>query len=58
MVVKEELRKLGLHFIVVDLGEVEIMENISAERSVLKHSPKPQLRNQKNSRLNNLPKYP
>lgn len=30
MMVKEELRKLGLHFIVVDLGEVEIMENISA----------------------------
>ncbi len=32
MAVKEELRKLGLHFIVVDLGEVEIMENISAEQ--------------------------
>ena len=31
MAVKEELKKLGLHFIVVDLGEVEIMENISAE---------------------------
>lgn len=29
MVVKDELKKLGLHFIVVDLGEVEIMENIS-----------------------------
>lgn len=29
--VKEELRKLGLHFMVVDLGEVEIMENIPAE---------------------------
>jgi len=29
MAVKEELTKLGLHFIVVDLGEVEIMENIS-----------------------------
>ena len=29
--VKEELKKLGLHFILVDLGEVEIMENISAE---------------------------
>jgi AraC-like DNA-binding protein len=27
--VKEVLKKLGLHFIVVDLGEVEIMENIS-----------------------------
>jgi len=32
MAVKEELRKLGLHFIVVDLGEVEIMENISTEQ--------------------------
>jgi len=32
MAVKDELRKLGLHFIVVDLGEVEIMENISAEQ--------------------------
>lgn len=29
--VKEELKKLGLHFMVVDLGEVDIMENISAE---------------------------
>lgn len=37
MVVKEELKKLGLHFIVVDLGEVEIMENISLEkRAILK----------------------
>jgi AraC-like DNA-binding protein len=32
MVVKEELKKLKLHFMVVDLGEVEIMENISAEQ--------------------------
>jgi AraC-like DNA-binding protein len=32
MAVKEELKKLGLHFIVVDLGEVEIMENISTEQ--------------------------
>lgn len=32
MAVKEELRKLGLHFIVVDLGEVEIMENLSSEQ--------------------------
>jgi len=32
IVVKEELKKLGLHFIVVDLGEVEIMENISFEQ--------------------------
>jgi AraC-like DNA-binding protein len=29
--VKEELRKFGLHFIVVDLGEVEIMETLSPE---------------------------
>ena len=32
MMVKEELKKLGLHFIVVDLGEIDIMENISAEQ--------------------------
>ncbi len=32
MAVKEELRKLGLHFIVVDLGEVEVMEDISTEQ--------------------------
>ena len=32
MAVKEELRNLGLHFIVVDLGEVEIMENISMDQ--------------------------
>jgi len=37
MVVKEELKKLGLHFIVVDLGEIEIMEEISdAQRDELK----------------------
>ncbi|SHN00203.1 AraC-type DNA-binding protein [Flavobacterium xinjiangense] len=37
MAVKEELKKLGLHFIVVDLGEVEIMENISmSQREQLK----------------------
>jgi AraC-like DNA-binding protein len=29
MVVKEELKKLGLHFVNVDLGTVEILENIS-----------------------------
>ena len=34
MAVKEELKKLGLHFIVVDLGEIEIMEDISAEQRV------------------------
>lgn len=32
MMVKEELRKLGLHFIVVDLGEIEIMEAITDEQ--------------------------
>jgi AraC-like DNA-binding protein len=32
MAVKEELKKLGLHFILVDLGEVEIMETISLEQ--------------------------
>jgi AraC-like DNA-binding protein len=32
MAVKEELKKLGLHFIMVDLGEVEIMENLSDEQ--------------------------
>lgn len=39
IVVKEELKKLGLHFIVVDLGEVDIMENISmAQREQLKEA--------------------
>jgi AraC-like DNA-binding protein len=32
MTVKEELKRLGLHFIVVDLGEVEIMEDLSNEQ--------------------------
>lgn len=32
MVVKDELKKLGLHFILVELGEIEIMENISEEQ--------------------------
>ncbi len=31
-VVKEELKKLGLHFIVVDLGEVDILEQITEEQ--------------------------
>jgi hypothetical protein len=30
MMVKEVLKKLGLHFIIVELGEIEIMEDISA----------------------------
>jgi AraC-like DNA-binding protein len=29
--VKDELKKLGLHYIMVDLGEVEIMEDLSDE---------------------------
>lgn len=32
MAVKEKLKKLGLHFIMVDLGEVEIMETISSDQ--------------------------
>ncbi|MDN3677638.1 AraC family transcriptional regulator [Flavobacterium paronense] len=32
LAVRDELKKLGLHFIVVDLGEVEIMENITFEK--------------------------
>lgn len=37
MAVKEELRKMDLHFVLVDLGEVEIMEELTDEqREVLK----------------------
>lgn len=32
IVVKEELKKMGLHFIIMDLGEVEIMEKLSFEQ--------------------------
>ncbi len=32
IVVKEELQKLGLHFMLVDLGEVEIMETITIDQ--------------------------
>jgi len=32
MVVKAELEKLGLHYIVVELGEAEIMEDISEQQ--------------------------
>ena len=35
MVVKEELKKIGLHFIFVDLGEIEIMEDISDTKRAL-----------------------
>ena len=39
LAVKEELKKLGLHFVVVDLGEVEVMEDLSAdERAQLKEA--------------------
>jgi AraC-like DNA-binding protein len=31
LAVKDELKKLGLHYIMVDLGEVEIMEDLSNE---------------------------
>ncbi len=34
MVVKDELSKLGLHFIFVDLGIVEVMENLSIEDKI------------------------
>ncbi len=32
MVVKSELKKIGLHYIAVELGEVEILEEISTEQ--------------------------
>ena len=32
MIVKEELSKLGLHFVSVDLGEAEIMENMNSQQ--------------------------
>lgn len=32
MLVKEELVKLGLHYVIVDLGIVEVLEEISAEQ--------------------------
>jgi len=32
MAVKEELKKLGLHFIVVELGKVDVMEDLSLEQ--------------------------
>ena len=34
MMVKEELQKLGLHYVIVDLGAVEILEDISVEQRV------------------------
>ena len=32
MVVKEELKKLGLHYVVIELGTVEILEDITKEQ--------------------------
>jgi YesN/AraC family two-component response regulator len=32
MVVKDELKKLGLHFVIVDMGVVEVMEELSDEK--------------------------
>ena len=39
MLVKEELKKLGLHYMVVDLGEVDIMETLTLyQRNQLKEA--------------------
>jgi len=39
MVVKDELKKLGLHYVIVNLGEVEILETLtSTQREQLKSS--------------------
>ena len=35
MIVKEELKNLGLHFMIVNLGEVEIMEEVTIEQREL-----------------------
>lgn len=35
MMVKEELKKLGLHYVIVELGRVEILEDISSEKYAL-----------------------
>jgi len=32
MMVKEELKKLGLHYVIVELGVVEILEDITPEQ--------------------------
>ena len=32
MKVKEELKNLGIHYAIVDLGVIEILEDISAEQ--------------------------
>lgn len=33
IIVKDELKKLGLHFVFIDLGEVEVMENLTSEQN-------------------------
>ncbi|MEP7195917.1 MAG: AraC family transcriptional regulator [Saprospiraceae bacterium] len=39
LMVKDELKKLGLHFVIVELGEVEIMEELSEfQRNELKEA--------------------
>lgn len=35
MMVKEELKKLGLHYVIVDSGMVEILENVTTEQRLL-----------------------
>jgi AraC-like DNA-binding protein len=35
MAVKEELKKLGLHFIFIEMGVVDIMEDLTAEKRAL-----------------------
>lgn len=32
MIVKEELKKLGLHYVIVDLGVVDILEDVTQEQ--------------------------
>lgn len=34
MIVKSELEKLGYHFIILELGEVEIMEELSSKKQI------------------------
>ncbi|MEQ8910313.1 MAG: AraC family transcriptional regulator [Vicingaceae bacterium] len=34
LMVKEELKKLGLHYVIVDLGMVEILEDITEEQKI------------------------
>ena len=34
MTVKQELKKMGLHYVIVDLGTIEILEELSEERRI------------------------